>query len=160
VTIEQIEKHIADRGWQEGWIKPQPPKKLTGKKVAVIGSGPAGLAAGQQLRRAGHEVTVYEKSDRLGGLLIYGIPDFKLEKINVHRRVDQMQAEGVRFITKCNVGKDISTQELRSQYDAILLATGAQQKKRIDDRRQGFERHSLCDGLFASTKSICSRRCA
>ena len=131
VTIEQIEKHIADRGWQEGWIKPQPPKKLTGKKVAVIGSGPAGLAAGQQLRRAGHEVTVYEKSDRLGGLLIYGIPDFKLEKINVHRRVDQMQAEGVRFITNCHVGKDISTQNLRSQYDAILLATGAQQKREL-----------------------------
>merc|ERR1711907_39528 len=89
VTIEQIEKHIADRGWEEGWIKPEPPKKLTNKKVAVIGSGPAGLAAAQQLRRAGHNVTVYEKSDRLGGLLIYGIPDFKLEKINVLRRVNQ-----------------------------------------------------------------------
>ena len=89
VTIEQIEKHIAERGWEEGWIQPQPPDKETGKKIAVIGSGPAGLAAAQQLRRVGHQVTVFEKDDRLGGLLVYGIPDFKLDKIHVQRRIDQ-----------------------------------------------------------------------
>ena len=132
VTIEQIEKHIADRGWQEGWIKPQPPKRLTGKKVAVIGSGPAGLAAAQQLRRAGHEVTVYEKSDRLGGLLIYGIPDFKLEKINVQRRVDQMQVKESAssqtvMLGKISVRKSFVHNTTRFSWQPVL------NKKRIDN---------------------------
>ena len=126
VTIEQIEKHIAERGWTEGWIVPHAPSKLTGKSVAVIGSGPAGLAAAQQLRRAGHEVTVFEKDDRPGGLLVYGIPDFKLEKRHVERRVEQLRAEGVAFHTNCEVGRDLSVAKLREQFDAILLATGAQ----------------------------------
>lgn len=131
VTIEQIEKHIADRGWEEGWIRPIIPEKKTGKKVAIIGSGPAGLAAAQQLVRVGHEVTVFEKSNRLGGLLIYGIPDFKLAKINVKRRIDQMTAEGVTFKTGINVGVDVTVEELKSSYDAILLAIGAQHARKL-----------------------------
>ncbi len=131
VTIEQIEKHIAERGWQEGWIRPIPPQTETGKKVAIIGSGPAGLAAAQQLRRVGHAVTVFEKEDRVGGLLNYGIPDFKMEKINVRRRQEQMEAEGVVFKTNVNVGTDVTVEELRATYDAILIATGAQHARKL-----------------------------
>ena len=131
VTIEEIEKHIAERGWSEGWIKPLPPKKLTDRQIAIVGSGPAGLAAAQQLRRAGHAVTVFEKDDRIGGLLVYGIPDFKLEKNIVSRRVDQLRAEGVEFRTGVNVGVDYSVEELRISFDAILLATGAQHARKL-----------------------------
>jgi len=131
VTIEEIEKHIAERGWSEGWIKPLPPKKLTDRQIAIVGSGPAGLAAAQQLRRAGHAVTVFEKDDRIGGLLVYGIPDFKLEKNIVSRRVDQLRAEGVEFWTGVNVGVDYSVEELRINFDAILLATGAQHARKL-----------------------------
>ena len=131
VTIEEIEKHIAERGWSEGWIKPLPPKKLTDRQIAIVGSGPAGLAAAQQLRRAGHAVTVFEKDDRIGGLLVYGIPDFKLEKNIVSRRVDQLRAEGVEFRTGVNVGVDYSVEELRISFDAILLATGAQHTRKL-----------------------------
>ncbi|MBF0288173.1 MAG: glutamate synthase subunit beta [SAR324 cluster bacterium] len=131
ITIEQVEKHIADRGWQEGWIKPVPPKMLTGKKVAIIGSGPAGLAAAQQLRRVGHDITVFEKDDRAGGLLNYGIPDFKLDKSLVRRRVEQITAEGVVFKTNVDVGKDITIDELLKEYDAILIATGAQHARKL-----------------------------
>ncbi|MDC0246322.1 glutamate synthase subunit beta [Deltaproteobacteria bacterium] len=131
VTIEEIEKHIAERGWSEGWIRPLPPKKLTDRQIAIVGSGPAGLAAAQQLRRAGHAVTVFEKDDRIGGLLVYGIPDFKLEKNIVSRRVDQLRAEGVEFRTGVNVGVDYSVEELRISFDAILLATGAQHTRKL-----------------------------
>lgn len=131
VTIEQIEKHIAEKGWENGWIKPEPPEKLTGKKVAIIGSGPAGLAAAQQLRRAGHEVVVFEKDDRVGGLLNYGIPDFKLDKSHVRRREEQMKAEGVVFKTNIDVGQDMTVEELRQSFDAILLATGAQHARKL-----------------------------
>ena len=131
VTIEQIEKHIVDRGWEEGWIQPIPPKKLTGKKVAIIGSGPAGLAAAQQLRRVGHEVVVFEKEDRIGGLVGYGIPDFKLDKINLRRREAQMIAEGVVFKKNTHVGKDITGEELQKEFDAILLAMGAQHPRQL-----------------------------
>ncbi len=131
VTIEEIEKHIAERGWSEGWIKPLPPKKLTDRQIAIVGSGPAGLAAAQQLRRAGHAVTVFEKDDRIGGLLVYGIPDFKLEKNIVSRRVDQLRAEGVEFRTGVNVGVDYSVEELRINFDAILLTTGAQHARKL-----------------------------
>ena len=131
VTIEEIEKHIAERGWSEGWIRPLPPKKLTHQQIAIVGSGPAGLAAAQQLRRAGHAVTVFEKDDRIGGLLVYGIPDFKLEKNIVSRRVDQLRAEGVEFRTGVNVGVDYSVEELRISFDAILLATGAQHTRKL-----------------------------
>ncbi len=131
VTIEEIEKHIAERGWSEGWIRPLPPKKLTDQQIAIVGSGPAGLAAAQQLRRAGHAVTVFEKDDRIGGLLVYGIPDFKLEKNIVSRRVDQLRAEGVEFRTGVNVGVNYSVEELRISFDAILLATGAQHTRKL-----------------------------
>jgi len=132
VTIEQVEKHIVERGWQEGWILPQPPQQETGKKIAVIGSGPAGLAAAQQLRRVGHQVTVFEKDDRLGGLLIYGIPDFKLDKIHVQRRIDQMTQEGVEFKTGIEIGKDLKISDLRKTFDALLLAIGAQHTRKLE----------------------------
>jgi glutamate synthase (NADPH/NADH) small chain len=125
VSIKLIEKSIADRAFADGLIKPQPPKVKTGKKVAVIGSGPAGMAAAQQLARAGHAVTVFERDDRIGGLLTYGIPDFKLEKTLVQRRVEQMQAEGVEFRTSVNVGQDVTGDELRRQFDAVCLCIGS-----------------------------------
>ena len=125
VTIEHIEKEISDRGWSEGWIKSSPPEIRTGKKVAVVGSGPAGLASAQQLNRAGHKVTVYEKNDRIGGLLRLGIPDFKLEKKVVQRRVDQMRSEGIEFITNAYIGKNIPIKKLMDETDAILLTGGS-----------------------------------
>jgi glutamate synthase (NADPH/NADH) small chain len=125
VAIKQIEMTIADRAFDEGWVVPEPPAVRTGKRVAVVGSGPAGLAAAQQLNRAGHLVTVFERADRPGGLLMYGIPDFKLEKWRVWRRVEQMREEGVEFRCGVNVGSDISTQTLDDEYDAILLTGGA-----------------------------------
>ena len=125
VTIEYIEKAIADRGWREGWIVPQPPEVRTGKSVAVVGSGPAGLAAAMQLNRAGHSVTVFERNEYIGGLLRLGIPEFKLEKRVVQRRVDQMEAEGVTFRTSAYVGKDIEVDWLRSEFDAICLTGGS-----------------------------------
>ena len=125
VTIEYIEKTISDRGWQEGWIKPNPPKQRSGKNVAVIGSGPAGLAAAQQLNRVGHEVVVFERSSRIGGLLRFGIPDFKLEKHVVQRRVDQMQVEGVSFITGVEVGKNCSAKDLIQKFDVLCLTGGS-----------------------------------
>jgi glutamate synthase (NADPH/NADH) small chain len=126
VTIKQNEKSIVERGFREGWIRPEPAKVRTGKKVAVVGSGPAGLAAAQQLCRAGHAVTVYEKSDRIGGLLRYGIPQFKLEKHIIDRRLEQMSAEGVKFVTNAEVGKNVSVEDLRTEFDAIVLAGGAE----------------------------------
>jgi len=125
VTIKLIEKNIIDHAWKEGWVAPQPPARKSGKRVAVVGSGPAGLACAQQLARAGHAVTLYERSDRVGGLLMYGIPDFKLEKHYVERRVQQMQAEGVEVVTNCRVGFDIHADEMRSKFDAICLTIGA-----------------------------------
>ncbi len=125
VTIKQIELAIIERGFQEGWVVPQPPRSLTGRRVAVVGSGPAGLAAAQQLRRAGHEVTVFESSPKVGGLLRYGIPDFKMEKHVIDRRVAQMEAEGVRFETGVTIGEDISARYLRGTFDVILLTMGA-----------------------------------
>jgi glutamate synthase (NADPH/NADH) small chain len=125
VSIRNIEQSIVDRAFAEGWIAPQPPRRATGKRVAIVGSGPAGLAAAQQLRRIGHAVTVFEKSDRIGGLLRYGIPDFKLEKSVLDRRLAQLEAEGVEFRTNVNVGVDLSVAELRALYDAVLLAGGA-----------------------------------
>jgi glutamate synthase (NADPH/NADH) small chain len=121
-----IEKTIVDRAWEEGWIKPEPPETRTGKRVAVVGSGPSGLAASQQLNRAGHEVTLFEKNDRIGGLLRYGIPDFKLEKRILNRRLEQMLAEGVQFQTNAHVGGNIPAQDLRKEYDAVLLTGGAE----------------------------------
>ena len=125
VTIKAIELAIIDRAFQQGWIKPEPPKVLTGKKVAIVGSGPAGLAGAQQLRRAGHDVTVFERDDRIGGLLRYGIPEFKMEKKVLDRRLAQMQAEGVVFKANAHVGVNLPVEELRKNFDAILLSGGA-----------------------------------
>ncbi len=132
VTIKSIECAIVDRGWQEGWIVPQVPEKRTGKSVAVVGSGPAGLAAAQQLARAGHSVTVFEKNDRVGGLLRYGIPDFKMEKHLINRRSAQMEAEGVQFRTSTEVGVSVSVASLKENFDAIVLAGGAEDARRLD----------------------------
>ena len=126
VAIKVIERTIVDHAWEHGWIKPEPPAHRTGKRVAVVGSGPAGLAAAQQLNRAGHWVTVLEKSDRLGGLLRYGIPDFKMEKQHIDRRIDQMTSEGVEFRVRANVGGNIPVKDLLSEYDALMLAGGAE----------------------------------
>jgi NAD(P)H-dependent glutamate synthase small subunit len=125
VAIRHIELQLAERGWREGWIHPEPPDEKTGLKVAVIGSGPAGLAAAQQLARAGHDVVVYDKADRAGGILRYGIPDFKLAKSVLDRRLGQMEAEGVRFETSVNIGKDIAASYLAKSFDAVLLTMGA-----------------------------------
>jgi glutamate synthase (NADPH/NADH) small chain len=132
VTIEYVEKEIADRGFEEGWIKPQPPSVRTGKKVAVVGSGPSGLAAAQQLNRAGHWVTVYERADYIGGLLALGIPDFKLDKEVLRRRLDVMEKEGIRFETGANVGVDIPAEQLLRDFDAICLACGSTVPRDLD----------------------------
>lgn len=126
VTIKSIECAIIDRGWKEGWVSPQVPAHKTGKSVAVVGSGPAGLACAQQLARAGHSVTVFEKNDRIGGLLRYGIPDFKMEKHLINRRCQQMEAEGVTFKTSKEVGVDISFKSLQENFDAVVLSGGAE----------------------------------
>jgi NAD(P)H-dependent glutamate synthase small subunit len=125
VTIRHIELQIVERGWREGWIKPQRPAVKSGKRVAVVGSGPSGLAAAQQLARKGHEVILFERADRIGGLLRYGIPDFKLEKWIIDRRLEQMQAEGVIFETNVNAGVDLSVKYMQRSFDAILMTTGA-----------------------------------
>ena len=126
VTIKVIERTIIDHAWKAGWIQPDPPGHRTGKKVAVIGSGPAGLAAAQQLNRAGHWVTLYEKADRIGGLLRYGIPDFKMEKHHIDRRIQQMMDEGVVFKTNAHAGVNVPLSDLRAEFDAIVLAGGAE----------------------------------
>ena len=127
VTIKQVEVSIIDRAWDSGWVQPQPAEMSTGKAVAVVGSGPAGLAAAQQLARAGHTVVVYERADRIGGLLRYGIPEFKMEKSHLDRRLRQMAQEGVKFRPGVEVGVDLTVAELRKRYDAIVLAIGATQ---------------------------------
>jgi glutamate synthase (NADPH/NADH) small chain len=131
VTIKEIEWSIVERAWEEGWIVPQPAGMRTGRSVGVIGSGPAGLAAAQQLARAGHAVTVYERDERAGGLLRFGIPDFKLEKRLIDRRVEQLAAEGVEFAYGVDVGSDVPLDELRARHDAIVLATGAQRHRAL-----------------------------
>ncbi|MDB4714982.1 glutamate synthase subunit beta [Flavobacteriaceae bacterium] len=131
VSIELIEKYIVERGFAEGWIKPQPPTERTGKTIAVVGSGPAGLAAAQQLNRAGHTVTVFERDNKVGGLLRYGIPDFKMEKNVIDRRLEILEAEGIIFKCNIEIGKDISAEALESDFDVVLLAAGATIKRNL-----------------------------
>ena len=129
VGIKSIEHAIIDKGWESGWVVPQPPARKTGKKIAVVGSGPAGLACSQQLARAGHAVVVFEKSDRIGGLLRYGIPDFKMEKHLIDRRMEQMRAEGVEFRVGQNIGADIPVQRLIAEFDAVVVSGGAERPR-------------------------------
>ncbi len=132
VTIKSIERAIIDKGWAMGWVKPLIPEQRSGKRVAVIGSGPAGMACAQQLARAGHDVVVYEKNDRIGGLLRYGIPDFKMEKSHIDRRIAQMQAEGVRFRPNSHIGTDIPVQKILDDFDAVVLAVGSEKPRDLE----------------------------
>jgi glutamate synthase (NADPH/NADH) small chain len=132
VTIKNIERAIVDMGWRQGWIRPEPPARRSGFRVAVVGSGPAGLACAQQLNRAGHAVAVFERDDVIGGLMTYGIPDFKFEKCKVTRRVDQLAQEGIEFRTGIEVGRELSLAELRERFDAVCLAIGAQAPREVD----------------------------
>lgn len=155
VAIKLIEKSIVEHAWKEGWIKPEPPERQTGKRVAIVGSGPAGLAATQQLAREGHLVTVFEKADRIGGLLRYGIPDFKMEKSVLDRRLEQMAAEGVVFRVNAHIGGNVPVGDLRKQFDAILLAGGAESPR--DLRVPGRELkgiHFAMDFLPQQNKKI------
>lgn len=145
VTIKQVEVEIIDHAFDEGWVVPQYPDRLTGKTVAVVGSGPAGLAAAQQLTRAGHTVTVFERADRIGGLLRYGIPEFKMEKRHIDRRLAQMAAEGTIFRTNVNVGVDITADELRRKFDAVVLAGGACEAR--DLRIEGRELEGIYQAM-------------
>ncbi|MSU41829.1 MAG: glutamate synthase subunit beta [Pedosphaera sp.] len=156
VTIKNIEVSIIDRGWKEGWVKPQKPKKRTGKKVAVVGSGPAGLSAAAQLNRAGHWVTVFERADRPGGLLMYGIPNMKLDKQKVVlRRLKQMEREGVIFRCNCEVGKDITSQELLEGFDAVVLCTGATKPRDLPvEGRSLAGIHFAMEYLHLNTKAL------
>ncbi len=155
VTIKNIENAIVDRAWAEGWIVPKPPETRTGKKIAVVGSGPAGLAAADQLNKVGHTVTVYERDDRIGGLLQYGIPNMKLSKQAVQRRIDKMTAEGVSFKVSVNVGKDLDPKELINQNDAVLLACGATKPRDLLlDNRDAKGVHFAMEFLTANTKQF------
>lgn len=156
VTIKNIECSIADKGWENGWITPQPPAQRTGKKVAIVGSGPAGLSAAAQLNKAGHTVTVYERADRPGGLLMYGIPNMKLDKQKVvQRRLDQLMAEGVEFVCNTEIGQDITAQQLVDDFDAVVLCTGATKPRDLPiDGREAQGIHFAMDFLTANTKAV------
>lgn len=155
VTIKTIESAIIDNGFAQGWVTPEPPERRTGKKVAVVGSGPAGLASAAQLNRAGHWVTVYERDDRIGGLLMYGIPNMKLDKEIVQRRVDLMAEEGVKFVTNAAVGVDISAKKLREEFDAIVLCCGATKPRDLPIPGRGLKGiHFAMEFLLKNTKSL------
>ncbi len=160
VTIKNIEYSIAEKGWEQGWITPTPPAKRTGKKVAVIGSGPAGLAAAAQLNTAGHWVTVYERADRPGGLLMYGIPNMKLEKeAVVMRRLNVLEAEGVTFVCNTEIGKDISTETLLKEFDAVILCTGATKPRDLPIAGRDLKGiHFAMEFLTANTKSVLDKQ--
>lgn len=172
VTIKNIELAIIEKGWEAGYVEPRPPERESGRSVGIIGSGPAGLAAAQQLRRAGHAVTVYERDDRLGGLLTYGIPDFKMAKYHVERRLHQMEAEGVTFVTNADVGRNVDPAELRVRHDALLLTVGAPRPRDLDipgrhlkgvelampflvqQNRRGFGESFNGDAILATGKNV------
>ncbi len=155
VAIKSIEQAIIDKGFEEGWMVPEPPAKRTGKTVGIVGSGPAGLAAAAQLNKAGHKVTVYERADRIGGLLTYGIPNMKLDKSIVQRRVDLMTEEGVEFVVNTEIGTDIPAAELRKKYDALILAGGATRPRNLDiEGRELNGIHFAMEFLHADTKSL------
>ena len=155
VTIHDNERAIIDKGFEMGWVVAEPPEIRTDKTVAVIGSGPAGLSCAAQLNRAGHRVTVYERDDRIGGLLMYGIPNMKLDKDVVQRRVDLLGEEGITFKTGIEVGKDISAEELKAQYDAVVLATGATKPRDLSvEGRELKGVHFAMEFLHANTKSL------
>lgn len=155
VAIKGIEKTIIEKGFENGWIKPRIPVTRTGKKIAIIGSGPAGLASADQLNQAGHSVTVYERADRAGGLLTYGIPNMKLDKGIVERRITLLKQEGIDFITNTEVGKDITAEQLRNQYDAVILCTGAQkQRQLVVEGSEAKGVHLAMDYLTTTTKSL------
>jgi len=155
VTIKNIEMSIIDRGFEEGWVKAQPPAKRTGKKIAVVGSGPAGLACAAQLNQAGHTVTVFERDDRIGGLLMYGIPQMKLEKSLVDRRVKLMAQEGVNFVVSTNVGKDFPTERLKNEFDAIVLCGGATHARDLPIEGRNLKGiHLAMEFLSLNTKSL------
>jgi len=154
VTIKNIENSIIERGFDEGWVVPEPPLTRTGKRVAIVGSGPAGLAAAAQLNKAGHEVTVYERADRIGGLLTYGIPTMKLDKKVVERRVQVLEAEGVKFVTNTEIGKDIPSQQLVDEYDAVVLCGGATKPREFNiEGRELKGVHYAMDYLNGTIKS-------
>lgn len=154
-VCQQIELRIAEHGWEMGWIVPEPPEVESGKRVAIVGSGPAGLATAQQLRRLGHEVVVFEKEDRIGGLLMYGIPNFKLEKGVVDRRIAQLVAEGVVFETKVDVGSDISSRYLLDKFDAVVIATGTQKPRDLPIPGRELEGiHFAVDFLTQQTRMV------
>ena len=158
VTIKNIERAIIDKGFEEGWVAPEPPKTRTGKSVAVVGSGPAGLACAAQLNKVGHSVTVYERADRIGGLLMYGIPNMKLEKSIVQRRVDLLKEEGITFITNTEVGKNFSVDELRNNFDAIVLCCGATSPNDFLKSAQGRDLKGIyfaMDLLHSNTQQLC-----
>lgn len=156
VTIKTNEATIIDRGFKEGWIKPNPPKNRTGKKVAIVGSGPAGLSCADELNKAGHSITIYEREDRIGGLLMYGIPNMKLDKIDVvKRRIDFMKAEGINFITDIEVGKDVPIKTIQSEYDAIVLCGGATKPRDLSVEGRSLDGvYFAIDFLTANTKSL------
>jgi glutamate synthase (NADPH/NADH) small chain len=155
VTIKNIEKSIIDKGYAEGWVVPEPPAIRTGKKVAVVGSGPSGLACAAQLNKAGHTVTVYERADRVGGLLMYGIPNMKLDKKYVQRRVEVLQAEGVTFVTSTEIGKDIPASQLKEEFDAIVLCGGATKGRDLNiEGRELKGVHLAMEFLSKNTKSL------
>jgi glutamate synthase (NADPH/NADH) small chain len=154
VAIKSIEKTIIDRGWEEGWVVPEPPAVRTGKRVAVVGSGPAGLAAAQQLARAGHSVVLFEKADRIGGLLRYGIPNFKMEKHLIDRRIEQMEAEGVEFAPNSHIGGNVPVSELKS-FDAILLTCGAEQPRDLKARGRELKGIHFAMEFLPQANKVC-----
>ena len=155
MAIKSIECAIIDKGFEKGWIKPQPPAHRTGKSVAIVGSGPAGLAAADQLNKAGHQVTVYDRNDRIGGLLMYGIPNMKLDKKIVNRRIALLEAEGIKFVPNSHVGVDVDANTIRDNNDALIIATGATWPRDLQvPGRDADGIHYAMEFLQANTKSL------